>query len=172
MKEIKDSKYLYSNIKDDVLRQRIQNSINWYIHKSVFYKRFYYIFSTISILLPLGVTILHSTDSACFLENHLQICSAILASATTLTTSILTLFRFQDYWKEYRETAEKLKAELLQFHMGIGKYQDRNQDMMNLAVNVETIILNSKRKEKEIIETTPKVYIGKASGIGEDKLGK
>lgn len=152
IKEIKQSMYLYSDIENEVVRQRIQNSLNWYIRKAVVNKRLYYIFSSISVILPLLATIMYSIDIEIFLKDNLQIYSALLACATTMTTSGLSLFRFRDYWKEYRQTAEKIKAELFHYHMGLDKYMDHN--IQDLASAFETILVNSSKKQKEIIDST------------------
>ena len=167
MKEIEQSKYLYSGIEDDTLKHRIKNSLNWYIRKAVVYKRIYYMLSVVSILLPLIVTILHSTDSRHFLESNLQLYSAILAGGTTLITSLLSLFRFKDYWKEYRATAEKIKAELVHFHMGVEPYKEDRTT--NLSIALENIISKSKLKEREIIENSTNMYVGTASKNTENK---
>ena len=117
MKEVAESKYLYADIKDEFLKKRIGTTLSWNIRKSVSNKRFYYVFSALSIIAPILVTILHSIDSEVFIAYHLQLYSVILTTVTTVSSSLMALFHFREQWKLHRKLVEQLKAELVNFHV-------------------------------------------------------
>lgn len=154
MDEIKSSAYLYSNIKSEVLKQRLENILSWNIRKAILYKRYYYIFSCISIVAPLLVTILHSIDSSTFIKLYMQTYSAILATITTMSSSLLALFHFRDEWKDHRETVENIKALLMKYNMKFGEFKDG--DEVALAEAVENIVAKHNVDELSLIDKEDK----------------
>ncbi len=150
MREIQESTYLYDDLEDEKLKKRIKNSLNWFIKKAVVYKRCYYTFSSTSIITPLALTIMNSVESSTFMANNFKQYSAILATITTVATSLLALFRFKDQWQEYRETAEILKSELMKYQMKTGDYEQ--QDIQKLCDRVEAIIAQSNLDQMRIVD--------------------
>ena len=59
-KEKEDFKYLYKGIENEVVRERIRASGEWYIEHAIKYKRKFYIFSIIGIVAPLLITVINS----------------------------------------------------------------------------------------------------------------
>lgn len=151
MREVEESTYLYADLKDEKLQKRVQNSLNWFIKKAVVYKRCYYTFASTSIITPITLTIMNSVESSTFIANNFKQYSAILATITTVASSLLALFRFKDQWQEYRQTAEVLKAELMKFQMKSGEYA--NQDMKVLCNKIESIIAQSNINQMKIVDS-------------------
>lgn len=54
--EIEDFEILYRDIPNEVIRERIRSTGEWYIRHAILYKRFFYILSIISIILPLIIS--------------------------------------------------------------------------------------------------------------------
>lgn len=139
---------LYSVISNDVLEERIKTCIEWYIEKASMYRVYFYIFSIISIVMPLIITIVNngvvwSVDSS-RARNVVTICSAI----ASLAASFLAFFKFQEKWLLYRSTAEEMKAELSQFQAG--KLTDESEKQLILKLEehmrkerTEWFLLNS-----------------------------
>ena len=59
-KEKEDFKKLYEGIQNDVVRERIRASGEWYIERATKYKRIFFILSAIGIIAPLLVTVIIS----------------------------------------------------------------------------------------------------------------
>lgn len=151
MREIKESAYLYQDIEDMVLKKRIMYSLNWAIKKAVIYKRCYYTFTCFNIISPLLVSIFHSLDSNTFLRLNIQTYSVILSTITTISAALISLFHFKDQWKDYRQMAEQLKSELIEFHMRSGIYKDMN--LTALSESIERIIAAGNVAELKIIDS-------------------
>ncbi|MDO5291547.1 MAG: DUF4231 domain-containing protein [bacterium] len=150
MREVQESVYLYEDLSDEKMKKRIMNSLNWFIKKAVVYKRCYYTFSSASIVTPLAMTIMNSVESSTFIANNFKQYSAVLATITTVASSLLALFRFKDQWQEYRTTAEVLKSELIKFQTKTGEYKD--QDPQMLCDRIEAIIAQSHINQMKIID--------------------
>lgn len=146
---------LYECIENNELKQRVKVSLEWYIEKAAKYRRYFYTLSFISILMPLLITVLNNVcvDSfeRCYIQNAITICSVF----TTLATSILALFKFQEKWILYRSTAEEIKKELSLF--SAKKCGDINE--LNLISKIEEcmskeraewfVLSNDKSEKKE-----------------------
>lgn len=152
MREIEESAYLYQDIENVVLKNRIMYSLNWVIKKAVIYKRCYYTLTCFNIITPLLVSIFHSLDSNTFFRMNMQTYSVILSTITTISAALLSLYHFKDQWKDYRQVAEQLKSELIKFHMGSGIY--KNKDLKVLSESLEKIITTGQVAELKIIDST------------------
>lgn len=98
-----------SVIKNDYIRKRFLQSLIWYIKKAKFFKRFFYFFSVLSIIIPIAVALLNQFVS---LTDDSKIIVSILSSLTAVISSLLTLFKLQEKWIQYRCAAEALQSEL------------------------------------------------------------
>lgn len=151
MREIKESTYLYQDIEDVILKNRIMTSLNSAIKRAVIYKRCYYTFTCFNIISPLLVSIFHSLDSNIFLEMNIQTYSVILSTITTISAALISLYHFKDQWKDYRKVAEQLKSELVKFHMRSDIYKDK--DLTVLSESIEKIIAAGHMVELKIIDS-------------------
>lgn len=151
MREIEESAYLYQDIENVVLKNRIMYSLNWAIKKAVIYKRCYYTLTCFNIIAPLLVSIFHSLDSNTFLRLNIQTYSVILSTITTISAALLSLYHFKDQWKDYRKVAEQLKSELIEFHMRSDIYKDKN--LTTLSESIEKIIAAGHIAELKIIDS-------------------
>lgn len=142
-KEKESVRILYSDLGDDKLQSRVESCLNWYIEAASKYKFGFYLFSLISIIMPLFVTVLNNfctgTETAsCFIRNAITVCSVL----ATLVASILTFFKLQEKWLLYRTTAEEIKRELSLYLAG----KTGDKDIENLMFTIEEH-MSQERKE-------------------------
>ena len=118
MREWKDVQSLFSEDKypEEICRLRTEYSMEWYIRKAVFNKWLYYTFSFLGILCPLINVILASCEA------DMNLAIVILASLTSMATSLLALTNARQKWENYRSAAEFLKREYTLFQARIGLY--------------------------------------------------
>ena len=118
MREWKNVQSLFSVDKapEEICRLRTEYSMEWYIRKSVFNKRLYYTFSFLGILCPLINVVLASCEA------DMNMAIVILASLTSLATSLLALTNARQKWENYRSAAEFLKREYTLFQARVGLY--------------------------------------------------
>ena len=104
--------------KNEYTRKRFLQSVYWYHKSARKCKKWFYIFSVIAIVLPTAATVLSG-----FSENFiLKLLVSILSALTAVCTSLLTLFKVQHKWIQFRTTAETLHTELSLFISGTGDY--------------------------------------------------
>lgn len=141
-KEKENTRILYCDIPDENLKGRIQASLDWYIEKATKYKFYFYLFSIITIALPLVVTILNNLCTkesiSCCVQNAITVCSVL----TTLVASMLTFLKLQEKWLLYRSTAEEIKRELSLYLA----QKSENEELRKLMLRVEEH-MSGERKE-------------------------
>lgn len=152
-KEILNYRFLYDDIQNPVLKNRVRNSLEYFINKADFYKKLNVLFSIIIILLPSAVTLISTFN---FEEKTIII--PIITSVTTLISSLLALLKCNDKKKSYRDSAENLKSELSLFNYKAGIYKKYKFKMYKnqlitiempeqiLAKRIEVIIQNGYSK--------------------------
>ncbi len=104
--------------KNEYTRKRFIQSVNWYHQSAKKCKKMFYLLSIIAIVLPTAVTVLSA-----FTENFwVKLFVSILSALTAICTSLLTLFKVQHKWIQFRTTAETLHTELSLFISCTGDY--------------------------------------------------
>lgn len=89
---------------EEVCIERTLDCMRWYSRKAIFYKRFFFILSTINIAAPLISTYIISTQKQ-------PIAGAILSALAAFSASMLALFNVNDKWVTYRSASENLKSQ-------------------------------------------------------------
>lgn len=108
--EIEDFESLYRNIQNDVVRERIKSTGEWYIRHAKFYKILFYVFSIISIVLPLIISSVNVLGAGH--ENEIRVVTTITSAIVSLITALLTFTKCGEKWTLYRSTIEMMKSEL------------------------------------------------------------
>ena len=150
MKEIDESKYLYNDIEDPFLKQRMMTLINWNIRKATIYKRCYYTFSILSMISPIAITVLNSMDSMAILKGNVQMVSVLLTTVATISSALTVLYRYKEKWEEHRKLVEKLKAEIVKMHINNKK---ENEDLKILSRNIEELVLESNTQIMKLVDS-------------------
>lgn len=133
-KELK-SLGLYTNgLKSEVVRERIDHLLDWYVRKATFSKNSFYIMSIMIIVINAGIPIL--SQSELIYKNILISCMSGIA---TIVTSLITLFTVKDTWFRYRNHVELIKQECIKCLSGVGNYTNDDREII-LIENVESII--------------------------------
>lgn len=124
--EKKEFKELYEKIDDEVLKNRIKTSGEWYIDHAVKYRRYFKILSYISIITPLLLTAITTLGGMSGRMDDFQVKAAmvVLSLLTSLSTSLLSFTRSLDKWTLYRRTIESMKRELALYWKGKTKEDD------------------------------------------------
>lgn len=128
--EAEDFEKLYRNIENDVLKGRIESAGKWYIEKAILYKRLFYVFNIISIILPLCIAVVNVVDQ------NAQLLTVIISSLTSFTTALLAFTKWGEKWMLYRNAIESLKSKLTLFGVSNGSQEELQQ----LACDIEKIM--------------------------------
>lgn len=115
---------------ESICIERTLDCMRWYSRKAVFYKRFFFILSTINIASPLISTYIIST-----LE--LAIAGAVFSALVTFSASMLALFNVNDKWITYRSASEYLKSQYTLYCAKSPPYNNSDADVIYLN-NIET----------------------------------
>lgn len=153
-KEKNNYSFLYCEISDDKLRQRVKLSMDFYIEKANEYRVLGMLFSILSICLPsLGTY-------ASFVTNYTEEEKVVIAgivplitALTTIVTGIIALFKISEKKTSYRNSAETMKSELMNYYLGNGNYKDVKDKDFVLQVNIEKIIQDGYSKIRSLEET-------------------
>ncbi len=114
--------------KSDYTLKRFCQSVIWYSKKARQTKFFFFLFSSLTVILPTVATLLNSISGD---SNYFKIAVTSISAATAILTSLLTLFKFQHKWIQFRSTAEELQTELSLFISESGAYSDESLKKQN-----------------------------------------
>lgn len=136
MSEWKDVQKLFvdeNTSAGEICRIRTEYALEWYIRKANWNKWVFYILTSISIVCPLLNAVV-----AVVCEGKLAV--VILASITTLATSIVGMTNSQMKWDNYRTAAEFLKAEYILFQACVEPYNSDDRTSVYLK-NIEEFMM-------------------------------
>lgn len=108
--EMQDFEILYKNIENEVIRERIRTTGQWYIEHAIRYKYYFYTLSIVGIVLPLLISSVNVLG--CDYKNLIRIVTTIASAIVSLSTGILTFMKCGEKWTLYRSTIEMMKREL------------------------------------------------------------
>lgn len=131
------------------LKKRFEQSVKWYIRKAVKYKRIYFLFMIISIVLPAVATVLINIP---LLDNNwAKPIITILTVLTSTTTTLLSLFRAKDKWIHFRYMAETLQSEYSLYIEGAKDYADDETKNVKFIENIEAMMSEEHNKWIHIV---------------------
>ena len=111
-KEIEGNKFLSQNIKNQFIRKRADNCLQWFIHKAVKNKYWYYSLSVLTIVGPVASEIVINMSDW---NPYARLISSIILGISTIAAAFLNLFDVRRKWGVYRNEAEDLKRILSMF---------------------------------------------------------
>lgn len=150
MKEQESSRYLYENIEDEFVRKHIEATIIKSIKASVIYKRCYYVFSSLSILTPILVTIFQTLDSQVFTHNDLRVYTMFLMTIAMISSSVIAIFSFKEQWKIHHKFVEKLKTELVS--LNVKKSSGEELEYEEFTANMQSLINEFNRETMKMMD--------------------
>jgi hypothetical protein len=105
------------------LQQRIDDQIGWYERKSSLNKKWYRSLRILSIAIALAIPILTGFIGKGH-DDELKVAISIAGACVALLEGLLSLYKFQDTWTQYRATGESLKYHKFLFETGAVPYHD------------------------------------------------
>lgn len=122
------------------LRSRYEDQCRWYSSKATFNKQWYHYFQT-AILGLSAVTTLTIAVGMYFQDNSwIRLVALTITATVTVLAGLLKVYRFQEQWIEYRDTAETLKKEKYLYKARIGEYAKADSPEQMFVDRVETLI--------------------------------
>lgn len=94
---------------EEYLKNRVDHRINWYDRKSCFNQNWFKRLQVIAILSASTIPFLTGYSSG--EDVSIRVCIGILGLMVAAITAVLSLYKFQENWHEYRTTCESLTHE-------------------------------------------------------------
>jgi hypothetical protein len=120
---------------DDYLQNRIDDQIKWLSSASAKNQQWFKQLRAAEIVM--GCAIAYLVSHADLMP--VQVLTGAMGVAVATIGGLLSLYRFQEKWVEYRVTAENLKREKFFFLTGTSPY-DTNDKFQTLVARVEAIL--------------------------------
>lgn len=141
---------------DEYLKDRVEDQINWYSEKSQWNQRWFKRLRVIELIFASLIPFLVSQITA---ETALlKVVVGSMGMCIAIISGLVSLYKFQENWIEYRTTAETLKHEKYLFLTGSAPY-DSDDSFQSLVDRIESLIskenstwarnVNEKAKEKK-----------------------
>ena len=118
--------------KEEYIKSRLEDQIQWYSKKSSFYKKLFYIMRTTEIAIAGLIPVL-------FCWSLTKEWTPFLSAIVAILASLIALFKFQENWISYRTTSESLKHEKYLYLTKITPY-DKDNSFDTLVKAVENTI--------------------------------
>jgi uncharacterized protein DUF4231 len=135
------------------LSDRVDDQINWYSKKSKFNQNRYKLLKTIMILVSVTIPFLAGLIKG--ESDILKIAVGVGGILIAGIEGILSLYKYQDLWLQYRLTAEMLGREKILFITEAGQYEN-NPNAFKLFVKQAESIMGSENQawlESQMKET-------------------
>lgn len=139
-------------------QQRLQEQIDWYDKKSVKCKRWYQSLRVVEVVLAAMIPFLSGYlkgghDALPYVVGGMGVMIAIISG-------LLSLFKFQELWLQYRTTAETLKHHGWLRSVGAPPYDDdralaRFGEMVEGVISKENSVWSTRVREKREQEAKP-----------------
>lgn len=121
---------------DQYLDQRVADQIAWYDRRSRANQRAFHGLRSIEVVAAASIAALAGHANS---DNYLPIVVAALGLAVAVIAAVVSLFRFQENWTEYRITCEALRHEKFLFLTGTDPY-NVEQPFPLLVQRIESLI--------------------------------
>ena len=122
------------------IKERYDDQCNWYSRKANRNKKCYYVFQTLLIgfsavtTLTIGLGIYYPEFQ------WLRLLALAMTASVTVLASLQKVFRVQENWIEYRNTAESLKKERYIHMAGLDEYANTESADRLFVARVEDLI--------------------------------
>ncbi len=122
---------------DEYFKQRLQDQIEWYDRKSLWNQKYFKRLRTSEIICAGAIPLLSGFLMPETL--YLKIIVGVLGLVISVIAGVLSVFKFQENWIEYRATSEMLKHEKYLFLAEASPYNVRDAFLL-LVARVESLI--------------------------------
>lgn len=95
--------------KEEYLKARVDDQIDWYNKKSVTNKKLFYLFQVLTMIFGALVTLSGALDWGA--DNTMRYFAPVLGALITIGSGLLALYKFHEKWIKYRTTCESLQIE-------------------------------------------------------------
>lgn len=106
---------------EEYVRDRLDDQITWYDQKSQCNQKWFRGLRVLEILFAMSIPFLVSEISND--TNYLKAIVGIMAVCVAVISGLVTLYKFQENWNEYRTTCESLKHEKYLFLTQVEPYE-------------------------------------------------
>ena len=166
--EKEDFKKLYEGIQNDVVRERIRASGEWYIERATKYKRIFFILSAIGIIAPLLVTVIISAGLNSTKDGNDMTFRIVIAACSALasfSSTFMVVLKCKEKWTNYRNTVEQIKSELVYYSIDEGTDSERLKKLVDRTEKImreehgrwNEILMMQKIEETEPTEPSEKI---------------
>nr|WP_263327040.1 DUF4231 domain-containing protein [Neobacillus sp. Marseille-Q6967] len=133
-KEFDSLEFYTARIEDEVVRNRVNHMLIWFIKKATYHKYAYYGINILVIMINASIPIINQINFS-----NTRFTVSLIAGIASVLISILTIINIKDSWFRYRKHAELLKRECILYSCRWGDYAGENRQNI-FALNVEHII--------------------------------
>ena len=120
----------------EYLEQRLDDQINWYSKKSASNQTAYKRLRLIEIIAASSIPLLAGYSQK---SEYIGITIGVIGLLVAVIAGVVTLYRFQENWNEYRASAEALKQEKYLYLARVEPY-DGDQPFELLVHRVEALL--------------------------------
>jgi len=122
---------------EEYIQDRVDDQINWYDKKSSFNQKWFKRLQVISIISASTIPFLTGYSSG--EDDSIRIFIGILGLVVAAISAILSLYKFQEHWIEYRTICESLQHEKYLFLTKTSPYNN-NEPFPVLVHRIESLI--------------------------------
>lgn len=133
--EIQAVKDITVNIKNKMIRDRVEQLLVWDVKKATCYKRRYYSMSIVIILANASIPIINQMWTG----PNGRLTVSIISGLAGVIASILTLINVKDTWFRYRKFAELMKTQCILFINKCDPYNGEDRECL-FVNNIESIV--------------------------------
>jgi len=122
---------------EEYVVDRLQEQIDWYSKKSTTNKKYNYFLKSSILIISTSIPVISGFIT--LPEDKVRLILGCLGAIVAILTGLVSLFKFQEKWTNYRTTSETLKHEKFLFLTKTPPYKE--EDSFSILVNkVESII--------------------------------
>ena len=123
----------------EYFEQRLDDQINWYDKKSASNQKWYKRLRLTEIVFASSIPLLAGYTQVSGYEKGFVLAIGIIGLVVAVLAGVMSLYRFQENWNEYRASAESLKQEKYLYLARVEPY-DSDQPFELLVQRVETLL--------------------------------
>lgn len=142
-------KYIYKltkSVENEIIRDYVENQIEWHVVKANQYKFFEYLLKFLTVMTPTVVIVLQQ----CLDTNNPLVQMSVLGGATVASASG-TFIKFHEKRVLYRKSAELIKEETLLYITHTGKYNSEECDEQ-FVTELDRIVKGTSEEWRQIEE--------------------
>ncbi|OPD38846.1 hypothetical protein AL714_00320 [Clostridium botulinum] len=132
--ELRSLNNFIKTIENEVIKNRVEHLLIWYVKKATYYKRMYYMLSIMITIINAIIPVINQLN-----WELKSLAVTIISSIASIIASIITLLSVKDTWFRYRKYVELLKTECMLFNCRCEQYSC-NERERTFIYNIERII--------------------------------